>query len=68
MRLLIEHGTDINAQAKDGLTPLHNATSNKQMKTIRLLLDHGADIDAEDKEGSTPLHIASSKHHPDHIS
>ena len=68
MRLLLQHGADVNAQDKDHLTPLHWASRRRRLKDIRLLLDHNANIDAEDKKGITPLHLASSNLGADVIS
>ena len=54
--VLLEHGADITAQTKFGLTPLHEASN---VEVARLLLEHGADATAQTKDGSTPLHVAS---------
>jgi ankyrin repeat protein len=58
--LLLEHSADVNAQAKDGSTPLHAASSYGALEVVRLLLEHGADVNVQKEDGSTPLHIASS--------
>lgn len=52
VRLLIEHGADINKQDADSWTPLHAACAEGHAGIIRLLLQHGADknILTEDKE------------------
>jgi ankyrin repeat protein len=39
-QLLIEHGANVNARARDGFTPLINAGTTE---LTRLLLEHGAD-------------------------
>ena len=59
-RLLLEHGADINAQNKDGRTPLHVAAENGRVEVVRVLHEHGANIGAEDDAGRTPLHLAAS--------
>ncbi|KAG7226418.1 hypothetical protein INR49_013830 [Caranx melampygus] len=72
LRLLCEHGVNINAQRvrNTGNTPLHLAVVAVAMKTIKTLeddlncisdlLEHGAEPDAENKAGITPLHEACS--------
>lgn len=51
-KMLLAHGASVNAQAKDGFTPLLNAGTAELM---RLLLEHGADPFAKTKEGKTAL-------------
>jgi ankyrin repeat protein len=60
-RLLLERGADVNARAKDGLTPLHAASSFAELAAVRLLLEHGADVKAEDNHGRTSLHAAEER-------
>ena len=58
--LLIAEGADVNAKGWKGLTPLHDAASNKSHKeTVELLLAKGADVNAKDVEGFTPLDKAA---------
>jgi hypothetical protein len=63
VRKLIEYDpAHINARHKDGATPLHWASDNRNFKfgsAVRLLLAHGADINVRDTDGRTPLHWAS---------
>ncbi|KAI1366620.1 hypothetical protein F5Y08DRAFT_351066 [Xylaria arbuscula] len=54
-------GRGSNARNGAGKTPLHLATRQGYLKTIRILLDGGANIDAPDDNGSTPLHEASKR-------
>ena len=49
-------GTDVNAKASRGWTPLHSVASKKIAK---LLINKGADVNAKDKIGGTPLHLAT---------
>jgi hypothetical protein len=50
LRLLLERGADVNAQANDnGFTPLHRASVNGALEVVRLLLEHGADVEADDE-------------------
>jgi ankyrin repeat protein len=48
-------------RAKDwaGLTPLHRAAGEGQLKVMRLLLDAGAEADSRNDDGWTPLHVAA---------
>ena len=60
VRLLIDHGADINARS-DGLdlTPLLIAAGYPgSNEALELLLDNGADIDATDRTGSNALAMA----------
>ena len=52
--------TNVNVNAKNGAdrTPLHLASEDGQVETVRLLLQLRADIDARDTSHSTPLHLA----------
>ena len=49
-------GTDVNAKASRGWTPLHSVATKK---IAELLIDKGADVNAKDKIGGTPLHLAA---------
>jgi ankyrin repeat protein len=44
--MLIEAGANINAQDKNGETPLKNALDNKDVKSIKFLLERGADVNS----------------------
>jgi hypothetical protein len=58
-RMLIQAGVDINAQDKDGATPLMKASKEGNTEVVELLMEAGADIHARDKDGATPLMKAS---------
>jgi len=58
IRLIIQHGANINAQDKWGFTPLHHAIRSEQPKVIKLLIDHGVNINTKDQWGFTPLQYA----------
>jgi ankyrin repeat protein len=60
VRLLIEHGADINVKNRVGHTPLYYAVKYKNINLIRELIEHGANVTERDDFGSTYLHIASS--------
>ncbi len=49
---------DIDSTTKAGITPLHIAVKNRDLKMVIYLLDRGADIDVQDINGLTPLHYA----------
>lgn len=52
--MLLEHRAAINAQRKNGATPLHVASHCGHVDVVRLLLEHGADPNVRDKYGDTP--------------
>jgi ankyrin repeat protein len=54
MKMLIDHGADVNAKNDRNSTPLHWAVAD-EAKT-RLLLDSGANINARQADGRTPLY------------
>jgi hypothetical protein len=59
LRLLLEHGEDINAQGSGGWTPLHWASYNGKLDAVRVLLEHGADVEVKDNFGGrTALQLA----------
>ncbi|MBS1788362.1 MAG: sigma-70 family RNA polymerase sigma factor [Acidobacteria bacterium] len=63
-RLLIEHGSDVNAHRggkgwpRSGWTALHYVAGYGLMELIEPLLAHGADPNAPDDAGCTPLRVA----------
>ena len=52
----IAAGTDVNAKASRGWTPLHSVATKE---IAELLIAKGADVNAKDKIGGTPLHLAA---------
>ena len=52
----IAAGTDVNAKASRGWTPLHSVATKE---IAELLIANGADVNAKDKIGGTPLHLAA---------
>lgn len=55
---LIEDGADVNAQNKDGKTPLHLAVEfNKNPEVVRTLLEAGANPKSKDRLGQTAFDL-----------
>jgi ankyrin repeat protein len=59
--MLLEHGADVGAVARNPLTvqPLHSAAAGGHTVVARLLLEHGADPNARQEGGFVPLHAAA---------
>jgi len=55
VKYLVEHGTDINKENKNGETPLHFAIRLRIERLVKYLVEHGADIHKENKKGFSPL-------------
>ncbi|HYI40434.1 MAG TPA: ankyrin repeat domain-containing protein [Allosphingosinicella sp.] len=62
---LIERGAKVGAKTSSGLTPLHMAAQNGNLRIIDLLLDHRARINPVDGKGWTPVDRAMKWNHPD---
>ncbi|MEP7118263.1 MAG: ankyrin repeat domain-containing protein [Acidobacteriota bacterium] len=64
VRTLLKSGADVSAAQSDGMTALHWAALNGDLKTMDLLLVAGAARDALTRVGAyTPLHLASQRGH-----
>jgi ankyrin repeat protein len=59
IRLLIEHGANVNAADRSGVTPLVFAA--RDFAKVRLLLDKGADPVVKSSSGQTALLVAAAK-------
>ena len=56
---LLENGAKVNEKDKNGMTPLHWATTNANYKAIGILLEFGAAVNVKSARGGwTPLHFA----------
>jgi ankyrin repeat protein len=58
IRILIEAGAGVNAQDKNGATPLHRAVRTRCAAAVASLLNAGADPRIRNNAGSTPFHLA----------
>jgi ankyrin repeat protein len=58
VRLLLKAGAEINAQDKNGATPLHRAVRTRCTAAVQCLLDAGVDATIKNKPGSTAFHLA----------
>ena len=57
-KLLIEKGADVNAQSKNGTTPLMVAATHNNPPMIGLLIESGADVTLKNKQGKTAAEVA----------
>jgi ankyrin repeat protein len=63
VRLLLEHGGNVNAKDRSGATALHAAAAAGREDIIRLLIASGADIRLVDDRGVCPLQAAAAENH-----
>ena len=74
LRLLLEHGADVNARQKNGTTALmfaaglgygtgtfanDYATAAELLESVKVLVAAGADVNAVSEAGQTPLHFGA---------
>ncbi len=59
VELLLDRGTDLEAEDGEGRTPLDYAAQGNAVGAVERLLDRGADIGASGRMGYTPLHSAA---------
>jgi len=58
IQCLLDAGAGINAQDKNGATPLHRAVRTRCAAAVKCLLKGGSDAKLKNKPGSTPFHLA----------
>jgi ankyrin repeat protein len=58
IKTLLVAGAEINAQDKNGATPLHRAVRTRSAAAVKYLLERGGDAKLRNKPGSTPFHLA----------
>ena len=64
VRTLVKQGADVNAAQADGMTALHWAALNGDVKMLDILLVAGATTESLTRVGAyTPLHLAASRGH-----
>jgi uncharacterized protein len=59
IKLLVEHGVDVDAFNANGQSLVHNAAGRGANAIIQYAVEKGARLDRKDKQGRTPLDIAS---------
>jgi Ankyrin repeats (3 copies) len=59
IRLLLKAGAKIDAQDKNGATPLHRAVRTRCAAAVKCFLGAGGDPTIMNKPGSTPFHLAA---------
>ena len=62
VRVLADHGANLNLADPDGITPMVNSIINGHYDVARLLLDKGADPNLFDKTGRAALYAAVDAH------
>ena len=59
VRILVEHGANVNEQTQDGKTILHLAVAKDMELLVKCLIENGAVMHVLDEEGRTPFDNAS---------
>lgn len=54
IQIAINHGADVNASDRFGITPLHKAVNNNNLEAVKLLLQMKANPDQTNITGKSP--------------
>jgi uncharacterized protein len=65
VKMLIDHGVNVNAKGYVGHTPLRIASRNGYPDIVKFLISKGAEIDSEGDDRATSLESAAGKGHLD---
>jgi hypothetical protein len=63
VEVLLAHGDNVNAQGRDGSTPLHWAAEENSVEVAEFLLTHSAEVNSKDSSGWTALQLAANRGH-----
>ena len=63
VRILLEHGADVNAQQEGGWTALHAGAQNGDVEMVQLLIGGGAHVHARAGNNQNALDLALTKGH-----
>lgn len=61
MKLLLEHGAQINAHTSNKWVALHICADRGQPEAIQLLIQNKADVNARNDQNNTPLHLVAQR-------
>lgn len=61
LKLLLGAGADVDLQAQNGCTALHNSAANGHDGCVEVLITVGCDVDVQNSGGNTALHVAATK-------
>src|SRR5947199_127155 len=63
VHLLVARGADVNAADASGWHPLHLASANNNLDSMKQLIAQGAEVSAPNGEGRSALSLAQEKNH-----
>jgi ankyrin repeat protein len=59
VKLLLKYGAEVNVQANNQDSPLHDAAENNHYDVVKLLLNNGADPFVKNAYDRTPLDVCN---------